>query len=335
MKIKPLLHSLKNNRTLRNLALLFGVIGISGVAGAQDTIRVFGKVLNQDGAAVENATVGIKGTAKGTATDPNGNFFIMASSGKDSVQISAVSYKAKTVLASTGKELVIVLESDDDAQNLSQVVVQVGFEARRKEQVVGAVTSIDPEELRIPSSNLTTALAGRVAGVIGYQRSGEPGRDNAEFFVRGVTTFGYKNGPLILIDGIESTTTDLARLTVDDIAAFSILKDATSTAVYGARGANGVILVNTKKGKAGSAKISLRVDQAFSMPTTNVEVADPVTYMKMANEAVLTRDRLGSILYSDDKINRTGQPGSDPHVYPANDWRDILLKIIPATSGTH
>ena len=326
MKIKPLLHSLKNKRTLHNLVLLFGVMCMPGVASAQDTIRVFGKVINQDGAAVENATVGIKGTAKGTATDLNGNFFIMASSAKDSVEVSAINYKKKTLLARTGKELLVVLESDNDAQNLSQVVVQVGFEARRKEQVVGAVTSIDPGELRIPSSNLTTALAGRVAGVIGYQRSGEPGRDNAEFFVRGVTTFGYKNGPLILVDGIESTTTDLARLTVDDIAAFSILKDATSTAVYGARGANGVILVNTKKGKAGSAKISLRVDQAFSMPTTNIELADPVTYMKMANEAVLTRDRLGSILYSEDKINRTGQPGSDPHVYPANDWRDILFK---------
>ncbi|MGN7786342.1 SusC/RagA family TonB-linked outer membrane protein [Niabella sp. 22666] len=326
MKIKPLLHSFKMKLTLHQLLLLFGLLCIAGSARAQDTVRVFGKVINQDGAAIENATVGIKGTARGTATDPNGNFFITASSGKDSVQVSAINYKAKTLLASTGKELVIVLESDDAAQSLSQVVVQVGFEARRKEQVVGAVISIDPEELRIPSSNLTTALAGRVAGVIGYQRSGEPGRDNAEFFVRGVTTFGYKNGPLILIDGIESTTTDLARLTVDDIAAFSILKDATSTAVYGARGANGVILVNTKKGKAGSAKISLRVDQAFSMPTTDVELADPVTYMKMANEAVLTRDRLGSILYSEDKINRTGQPGSDPHIYPANDWRDILFK---------
>ncbi|HTG55315.1 MAG TPA: SusC/RagA family TonB-linked outer membrane protein, partial [Niabella sp.] len=326
MKIKPLLHSLKMKRTLYQLMFLVMLMCTVSVCGAQDTIRVFGKVINQDGAAVENATVSIKGTARGTATDQNGNFLIMASTGTDSIQISAISFRTKTLLVSTGKELVVVLEPDSDAQNLSQVVVQVGFEARRKEQVVGAVTSINPEELRIPSSNLTTALAGRVAGVIGYQRSGEPGRDNAEFFVRGVTTFGYKNGPLILIDGIESTTTDLARLTVDDIAAFSILKDATSTAVYGARGANGVILVNTKKGKAGSAKISLRVDQAFSMPTTNVEVADPVTYMKMANEAVLTRDRLGSILYSDDKINRTGQPGSDPHVYPANDWRDILFK---------
>lgn len=327
MKMKTLLCFSGLKRLVPGLALSCTLVGISAtVAQAQDTIKVFGKVMNIEGAAVENASVSIKGTSRGMATDQNGNFFIMASSDKDSIEVSAVDYKPKTVLVRTGKELVVVLESDEKVQALDQVVVQVGFESRRKEQVVGAVTSVNPEELRIPSSNLTTALAGRVAGVIGYQRTGEPGRDNAEFFVRGVTTFGYKNGPLILIDGIESSSTDLARLTVDDIAAFSILKDATSTAVYGARGANGVILVNTKKGKVGSAKISLRVDQAFSMPTKNMELADPVTYMKMANEAVLTRDRLGTILYSDDKINRTGQEGSNPYLYPANDWREILFK---------
>ncbi|WP_300603936.1 TonB-dependent receptor [Niabella sp.] len=327
MKRKTLLCFSGLKRLVLGLSLCYTLICITTAAAqAQDTIKVFGKVMNTDGASIENASVSIKGTSRGMVTDPNGNFFIMASSGKDSIEVSAVDYKPKTVLARSGKELVIVLESDEKVQGLDQVVVQVGFESRRKEQVVGAVTSVNPEELRIPSSNLTTALAGRVAGVIGYQRTGEPGRDNAEFFVRGVTTFGYKNSPLILIDGIESSSTDLARLTVDDIAAFSILKDATATAVYGARGANGVILVNTKKGKVGSAKISLRVDQAFSMPTKNIELADPVTYMKMANEAVLTRNPLGDILYSEDKINRTGQPGASPYIYPANDWRKILFK---------
>ncbi|MGJ7032656.1 SusC/RagA family TonB-linked outer membrane protein [Niabella hirudinis] len=325
MKIKNLLRFSTMKRLVFSLMLSCTLAGMAG-AQTQDTIKVFGKVMNADGAAIANATVSIKGTSRGMATDQNGNFFIAASSGRDSIEVSAVDYKPKTVLARAGKELIVVLEADEDVRGLDQVVVQVGFEARRKEQVVGAVTSVNPEELRIPSSNLTTALAGRVAGVIGYQRSGEPGRDNAEFFVRGVTTFGYKNSPLILIDGIESSSTDLARLTVDDIAAFSILKDATSTAVYGARGANGVMLINTKKGKVGSAKIALRVDQAFSMPTKDVEFADPVTYMKMANEAVLTRDRLGTILYSDDKINRTGQPGANPYLYPVNDWRSILFK---------
>src|SRR3546814_7755779 len=112
----------------------------------------------------------------------------------------------------------------------------------------GAVTSVNPSELKVPSSKLTTALAGRMAGMIAYQRSGEPGEDNADFFIRGVTTFGYKVDPLILIDNVEVSTTELARIQPDDIASFSIMKDATATALYGARGANGVILVTTKEG---------------------------------------------------------------------------------------
>ncbi len=139
--------------------------------------------------------------------------------------------------------------------------------------MVGAVTTINPKELKVPSSNLTTALAGRLAGVIAYQRSGEPRADNADFCIRGVTTFGYKKDPLILIDGIETTTTDLARLTVDDIASFSILKDATSTALYGARGANGVILITTKEGVEGKARVSVRIENSNSAPTKNVELA--------------------------------------------------------------
>src|SRR5690606_36069587 len=146
--------------------------------------------------------------------------------------------------------------------------------------------------LKVPSSNLTTALAGRVAGVIAYQRSGEPGKDNADFFIRGVTTFGYKKDPLILIDGIETNTTELARLQPDDIAAFSILKDATATALYGARGANGVIQVSTKEGKVGAVKVSVRMENSFSSNTQDIQLSDPITYMNMANEAALARGAL-------------------------------------------
>src|SRR5690606_22219040 len=154
---------------------------------------------------------------------------------------------------------------------------------QKRTDMIGSVVSVKPEQLKVPSSNLTTALAGRVAGMIAFQRSGEPGMDNADFFIRGVTTFGYKVDPLILIDNVEVTTTDLARLQVDDIADFSIMKDATATAVYGARGANGVILITTKEGKEGPANISVRIENSVSTPTSNVELADPVTYMKMAN----------------------------------------------------
>lgn len=149
----------------------------------------------------------------------------------------------------------------EDAQALDEVTV-VAFGKQKKESLTSSITTVKPAELKVPASNLTTALAGSVAGMIAYQRSGEPGADNADFFVRGITTFGTNTNPLILIDGIELTTTDLARLQPDEIESFSIMKDATATALYGARGANGVILVTTKSGKNGPAKIQLRVENS-------------------------------------------------------------------------
>ncbi len=211
-----------------------------------------------------------------------------------------------------------------DTKDLGEVVV-VAFGKQKKQDVVGAVTSINPSELKVPSSNLTTALAGRLSGVIAYQRSGEPGMDNADFFIRGVTTFGYKKDPLILIDGIESTSTDLARLQTDNIENFSILKDATATALYGSRAANGVVLIKTKEGKEGKSKIFVREENSLSMPTRNVELADPITYMRLANEAVLTRDPLGILPYTDQKIDNT-IAGLNKYMYPTTDWRKALIK---------
>ncbi len=190
---------------------------------------------------------------------------------------------------------------------------------------MGAVTTVNPKDLKIPSSNLTTALAGQVAGMIAYQRSGQPGQDNASFFVRGVTTFGYKQDPLILIDNVELTATDLARLQVDDIASFSILKDASATSLYGARGANGVILVTTKEGKAGKAKINFRFENSISQATKNLEMADPVSYMELFNEAIMTRDSLGGPRYDQNKINHT-KNSDNKFVYPAVDWMSELFK---------
>src|SRR5690606_26747105 len=178
------------------------------------------------------------------------------------------------------------------SSDLEEVTV-VAFGTQKKSSMVSAIETVSPKELKVPSSNLTTALAGRIAGVIAYQRSGEPGQDNASFFIRGVTTFGYKVDPLILIDNIEVSATELARMQPDDIESFSIMKDATATALYGARGANGVILITTKAGKEGPARISLRLENSISAPTTQIKLADPVTYMQLANESVLTRNPLG------------------------------------------
>lgn len=218
-----------------------------------------------------------------------------------------------------------VVKLKNAANELDEVTV-VAFGKQRKESVIGSISTVDVKTLKVPSSNLTTALAGNVAGVIAYQRTGEPGQDNADFFVRGITTFGANTSPLILIDNIELTSTDLARLQPDDIESFSIMKDATATALYGARGANGVIFVTTKRGQEGPAKIFARVETSISAPTDVVELADPVTYMKSYNEAISTRDPLGELMYTYDKIEQTGKPGANRLIYPANDWYDMLFK---------
>jgi TonB-dependent SusC/RagA subfamily outer membrane receptor len=212
----------------------------------QSTVN--GLIVDSLGTPLAGVSVAIKDNSRsGTTTDLNGRYVLEAPA--DAVLIfSMVGYGTQEI-AISGRQIVDV-KLQPAAGGLDEVVV-VAFGTQRKKEVVGAITTISPGELRVPSSNLSTALAGRLAGVVAYQRSGEPGADDADFFIRGVTTFGYKQNPLILIDGVEMTSRDLSRMQVDDIANFSILKDAAATALYGARGANGVILINTKEGVEG------------------------------------------------------------------------------------
>lgn len=289
---------------------------------SQTKITVSGTVTDQHGDPLIGVNIIEKNTTNGTTTDLDGNYSLKVSNPQAILEFRYVGYV--TVEKKLEGKKVIHMILQEDASNLEEVVV-VAFGTQKKESVIGSVSTINPGKLKVPSSNLTTALAGNMAGVIAYQRSGEPGKDNADFFVRGITTFGTNTNPLILIDGIELTSTDLARLQPDDIASFSIMKDATATALYGARGANGVILVTTKQGSFGPAKISARVENSISMPTRNIELADPITYMRTNNEAVQTRNPLGSLPYSQEKIDNT-IAGIDPIRYPANDWMDMLMK---------
>ncbi|RZM30408.1 MAG: TonB-dependent receptor [Pedobacter sp.] len=291
--------------------------------------EVRGMVTDTAGLPVPGVSIAVKGKAGiGTTTDQNGKYLLQLPENSITLVFSMVGYISQEVLIN-GKETIDVVIKEASSQ-LDDVVV-VAFGKQKKQDMVGSITSVSAADLKKnPSSNLTTALAGRVAGVIAYQRSGEPGQDNADFFIRGVTTFGYKVDPLILIDNVEVTSTQLARLQPDDIANFSIMKDATATALYGARGANGVILVTTKQGEIGKANFSFRLENSLSTPTRDVELADPVTYMKLYNEAVYTRTPLGEIkpntvLYSDEKIANT-EAGLNPYVYPANDWRSLMFK---------
>lgn len=168
----------------------------------------------------------------------------MASPQKDVLVVSFIGYNTQEFPLKGKTNVTIQL-----SQNVNELdaVEIVAFGTQKKESVIGSITTLSPKSLRVPSSNMTTALAGQVAGIISYQTSGEPGADDASFFVRGIASFGFNTSPLILIDNIESTSTDLGRLNPDDIESFSIMKDAMATALYGSRGANGVVLVKTKR----------------------------------------------------------------------------------------
>lgn len=309
--------------SFKKIAMTLALI-LSTVAAVAQTKTVKGVIYEEEtGEPMPGATVSVEGSTRGVMTDLDGSFELTGVKPTDKLKFECLGKETQVLQVGTMTNFVVKLKNA--ANELDEVTV-VAFGKQRKESVIGSISTVDVKTLKVPSSNLTTALAGNVAGVIAYQRTGEPGQDNADFFVRGITTFGANTSPLILIDNIELTSTDLARLQPDDIESFSIMKDATATALYGARGANGVIFVTTKRGQEGPAKIFARVETSISAPTDVVELADPVTYMKSYNEAISTRDPLGELMYTYDKIELTGKPDANRLIYPANDWYDLLFK---------
>lgn len=309
--------------SFKKIAMTLALI-LSTIAAVAQTKTVKGVIYEEEtGEPMPGATVSVEGSTRGVMTDLDGSFELTGVKPTDKLKFECLGKETQVLQVGTMTNFVVKLKNA--ANELDEVTV-VAFGKQRKESVIGSISTVDVKTLKVPSSNLTTALAGNVAGVIAYQRTGEPGQDNADFFVRGITTFGANTSPLILIDNIELTSTDLARLQPDDIESFSIMKDATATALYGARGANGVIFVTTKRGQEGPAKIFARVETSISAPTDVVELADPVTYMKSYNEAISTRDPLGELMYTYDKIEQTGKPDANRLIYPANDWYDMLFK---------
>ncbi len=290
----------------------------------QQGTSVTGIVTGPDNSPLPGVTITIEGTTRGVITDIDGTYSIQVKPAEKLV-FSFVGMESVTI--EVGNQKIINIRLKEKTDELEEVTI-VAFGKQKKESIISSIETINTKDLRVPSSNLTTAFAGKMSGMISYQTSGEPGQDNAQFFIRGITSFGTgKVDPLILIDNVEVTTDDLSRLHPDDIQSFSILKDATATALYGARGANGVILVTTKEGKEGTIKVSLRFENSFSAPTEKIEMADPITYMQMANEAALTRNPLAPMPYSNSKIENT-MNGLNPYVYPAVDWMDMLTKDV-------
>lgn len=294
----------------------------------QSRKRITGVVTESHGDPLPGVTVQVLGRQGGVITDAEGRYTIEAAPNEE-LRFQFVGMKPQTISVGNLTTLNVVMV--EDVELLDEVTI-TAFATQKKESIVSSIETISPKQLRVPSSNLTTALAGRLAGVISYQRSGEPGNDNAQFFVRGVTTFGYASSPLILLDGFEVSSTDLARVDPDNIEQFAVLKDATAAALYGSKGANGVIMVTTKKGVAGKPKISFRADARLSAPTKVLETVDGVTYMNLYNEAQFNDNPLLEPYYSAQKIQNTID-NLNEYAYPNLDWYDIMFK--PNTVNQH
>ena len=311
---------------MKEAALIFLLTMTASVGFAQQSDNIVsGTIKDETGVAMPGVSVLVLDTSIGTQTDANGKFQLAVPDGRNVLRVSFIGYLSQDL--TIGNQTSFQVQLQPDVKSLQEVVV-VGYGVQRKESLVSSVTTVTPTTLRSPTGNITNALAGRVSGVIAYQESGEPGltSGNSQFYIRGLSSFGSgKKDPLILIDNVESSPTDLARLQTDDIASFSILKDASAAAVYGSRGANGVILVITKLGLSGKTKFNFRSEGTVSSNTKNFQLVDNISYMRDANEAALTRNAVTGVPYTENKIAHT-IAGDDANLYPNNNWVKKLIK---------
>ena len=274
-----------------------------------------------DGSPVIGANIVVKGTTTGVITDIDGNFTIDVTS-KDILEISFIGYKTRQVIV--GDLGVINIKLSSDNEMLDEVVV-VGAGTQKKVSVTGSITSVKGSSLVTPTSSLTNAFAGKLAGVISTTTSGAPG-ESAAFYIRGIGTFGGRATPLIMLDDVEISASDLNNIPAETIESFSILKDASATAIYGARGANGVMLITTKTGKENErTQVNVTVENAFNVMTNFPEFVDGATWMEMYNEALTTRTPNATPKYSQEVIDNT-RLGTNPYMYPNVNWNDVIFK---------
>lgn len=302
------------------LILFVMLLCISFNVKAQETVTVKGKVTDTQGVPMIGVNISvIDAPGLGTITDLDGNYQLKMER-YQRLAFSYIGYEAVEVLIRDEYVVNITME-EADASVLEEVVV-TGMGTQRKITVTGAVTNVKVEELkRYPSSNLSNVLAGNVPGIMAMQTSGQPGKNTSEFWVRGISTFGASNSALILVDGFERN--NLNEINIQDIESFTVLKDASATAIYGSKGANGVILITTKHGKAGKVNISAKVETSYNNRTITPQFVDGNTYAALANEARVTRNM--GVLYQPEEMEIL-RLGLDPDLYPNVDWMGALLK---------
>jgi len=309
-----------------NSLLLF--LMLPAMLVAQSKFDVKGKVLDSSGQPLIGVNVTVKGASTGTITDIDGNFVIKDRADGETLNVSYIGYVAQQIKIKGQQVLRITLE--ENAQNLSEIQV-IGYGQKKKVTMTGAVVSINTADLlKSPSPNVGNILAGNLSGVSSVQYSGQPGADNPEIYVRGIGSLSTANSsPLILVDGVERS---FFNLDPNEIESVSVLKDASATAVFGVRGANGVILVTTRRGDEGTAKVSVTTSYGYQIPTRMVEFADANEWVSYYEEA-LKND--GKAAFFTPEAREAFRTGSNPLLYPNVDWMDMLFKKTAPQSQTN
>lgn len=286
---------------------------------AQSGLTASGMVMTEKGESQVGVSVVVKeNPGKGTISDLDGHFRITGLQRNQTLVFSLIGYdKIEMKVVKSDEKMRIVMK--ERVNELDEAVV-VGHSTQRKISVTGAISNIEVKDLKVPATSVANMLGGRIPGIISQLKSGEPGKDNADFWIRGISTFGAGSSALILIDGVQG---DLNTLDPEDIESFSILKDASATAVYGVRGANGVVLVTTKKGVAGKLSVSFKANAGISYSPRMPNYVDGNTYAALANEASMSRG--GDPIYNSVDL-ALFKNGMDPDLHPNVNWRDIILK---------
>lgn len=321
------IYNLSGLRVPRTLLML--VLILIGTSVFAQTKQVTGVVKDATGETVIGASVVEKGTTNGVITDFDGVFKLTVSENAV-LQISYIGYQTQEVKVAGKTTLDITLR--EDTEMLEEVVV-VGYGAQKKESVIGAISQVTSKDLlSTPSANISQAISGKITGVITSQTSGAPGADDAQIYIRGRATFAGDAQPLVLVDGVERSFSQIAP---DDIETISVLKDASATAVYGVRGANGVMLITTKRGKEQKPVVSLTANWQIQSPTRKDTYLDSYQSVMLLEEA-LANDGLPSQFSADDiemyRRSVAGElSGRDAMLYPNVDWYDqVLSNTAPA-----
>lgn len=306
--------------TFLPIVVLLMLTGLS-YASAQDSgkRRITGTVTDENGSPLAGAYVFIKGTEVGTTTNLDGMYVIDINQ-KDQLTFSFIGFLEKTLSPKSGNTLNVKLQED---ALMAEEAIVVAYGAQKRQAVVSSLSTITSKDLKVTSTNLTSSIQGQLPGLIAVQRNSEPGRDDAEFWIRGVSSFKGGTSPLVLVDGVPRSISDIDP---DEIDSFSLLKDAAATAMYGAEGANGVIIITTKRGQISKAKIQLRVEQNLSVPYRLPEFVDSWQYMALANEAAYN-DGLDR-KYDPDYLIPLYKEGADPDLYPNSKWTDLIAQTI-------